>query len=82
MEAKEMNEIIDELAYHHGMYCDGTPDSWDSAAINNFAIAVVNECIQAVRDTDRSHVRTTYDNAMHEGVVQRAIESIKIKFGL
>ena len=77
-----MNKIIDDLAYHHGMYCDGTPDSWDSEAINNFALAIVKECIKSVEELDRSHIRTTYDNAMHEGVVQRAAQSIKIKFDL
>ena len=77
-----MNKIIDDLAYHHGMYCDGTPDSWDSEAINNFALAIVKECIKSVEELDRSHIRTTYDNAMHEGVVQRAAQSIKTKFDL
>jgi hypothetical protein len=82
MATKEMNETIDKLAYTHGMYCDGTPDSWDSEAINNFALAIVEECIKAINEADRSHIRTTYDNAMHEGAIFRAIESIKAKFDL
>ena len=82
MEAKKMNEIIDKLAYHHGMYCDGTPDSWDSEAINNFAIALIKQCIEAVKDMDKTHICTTYDNAMHHGAVERAVKSIEEKFGL
>lgn len=82
MATKEMNEIIDKLAYHHGMYCDGTPDSWDSEAINNFALAIVDECIKTVEELDRTHIRTTYDNAMHQGLVQRAVQAIKSKFDL
>jgi hypothetical protein len=82
MATKEMNETIDKLAYQHGMYCDGTPDSWDSEAINNFALAIVEECIKAAHEADRSHVRTTFDNAMHEGVIYRVVESIKAKFNL
>ena len=37
-----MNEQIDKIAYNTGMYCDGTPDSWDSAAIEKFAQQIVN----------------------------------------
>lgn len=77
-----MNEIIDKLAYQHGMYCDGTPDSWDSEAINNFAIALVKECITAVETARLDHVRTTFDNSMARGTLERAVEAIKAKFEL
>lgn len=82
MEAKEMNEIIDQLAYYHGMYCDGTPDSWDSNAINNFAIAIINECIITAESVRPGHVRTTFDDAMSKGTIQCVVEAIKNKFGL
>ena len=82
MATKEMNETIDKLAYQHGMYCDGTPDSWDSEAIENFAIAIVKECISAAETAQLSHIRTTFDNAMAQGTIQSVVESIKNKFGL
>jgi hypothetical protein len=82
METKAMNETIDKLAYFHGMYCDGTPDSWDSEAINNFALAIVEECIKAAEATRPNHVRTTFDDAMAQGTIQCVVESIKHKFGL
>lgn len=82
MATKEMNETIDKLAYTHGMYCDGTPDSWDSEAINNFALAIVNECISAAEATRPNHVRTTFDDAMAKGTIQSVVESIKNRFGL
>ena len=44
-----MNEILDHLAYRTGMYCDGTPDSWDSEAIENFANAILEDVIQTIQ---------------------------------
>jgi hypothetical protein len=45
-----MNPIIDKLAYQTGMYCDGTPDSWDSEAINNFANAIIEDVLNTVQE--------------------------------
>lgn len=45
-----MNEIIDHIAYHAGMYCDGTPDSWDSETIEKFAQGIIRECFETILD--------------------------------
>ena len=37
------DEQIDKCAYRTGMWCDGTPDSWDMEAIRNFARAILRE---------------------------------------
>ena len=51
-----MNPIIDNLAYQTGMYCDGTPDSWDSEAINNFASAILQDVLNTVQEYgDQQH---------------------------
>lgn len=83
METKEMNETIDRLAYTHGMYCDGTPDSWDSQAIEQFGKAIVQECIATIYKIDRSELtRTTFDKSLVDGTLERAEKLIKNKFGL
>jgi hypothetical protein len=83
MATKEMNEVIDKLAYTHGMYCDGTPDSWDSEAIENFAKAIIKECISTMHSIDRSELtKTTFDKSLVEGTLERAEKLIKKKFSL
>lgn len=78
-----MNETIDRLAYTHGMYCDGTPDSWDSQAIENFGKAIVKECIDTMHKFDRGDMmKTTFDKSLIEGTLYRAEKAIKDKFGL
>jgi hypothetical protein len=37
------DEEIDDCAYETGMWCDGTPDAWDSEAIKNFAKAILKK---------------------------------------
>ena len=51
-----MNEIIDKLAYQHGMYCEGTPDSWNSEAIQNFSNAIIQDVLQTIQEYgDQQH---------------------------
>ena len=42
------DKLIDRLAYETGMWCDGTPDSWDTETINKFATEIVKEAYRVV----------------------------------
>jgi hypothetical protein len=76
-----MKPKIDHLAYLNGMYCDGTPDAWDSQAISNFAEAIIKECILAIENTDvREKKLTTFDAGMLEFFKERAIATIHKRF--
>jgi hypothetical protein len=55
-----MNELIDKIAYNTGMYCDGTPDSWDSTAIEKFAQQIVQLCIDEAKIPDSNCAYTTF----------------------
>ena len=59
-----MNEQIDKIAYNTGMYCDGTPDSWDSAAIEKFAQQIVQLCIDQAKITDSGCAYTTFQQGI------------------
>ena len=75
-----MNKHIDNAAYKAGMYCDGTPDSWDSEAIELFAVDIVNQCIRVIEDSDTHHAYTTYDLQLIEGTKEKVINLIKKHF--
>ena len=61
-----MNELIDKIAYNTGMYCDGTPDSWDSAAIEKFAHQIIQLCIDYAKITDSGCAYTTFQQGIVE----------------
>jgi hypothetical protein len=61
-----MNEHIDKIAYNTGMYCDGTPDSWDSAAIEKFAQQIVQLCIDEAKIPDSNCAYTTFQKGIVE----------------
>lgn len=42
-----MNSRIHIFAEQAGLYCDGTPDSWDGEATEKFAKLIINGCIDA-----------------------------------
>ena len=61
-----MNEQVDKIAYETGMYCDGTPDSWDSAAIEKFARGIIQMCIDHARSTPSHCAYTTFQHETAE----------------
>ena len=61
-----MNEQVDKIAYNTGMYCDGTPDSWDSAAIDKFAQQIIQLCIDHAKNTDSNCAYTTFQQGIVE----------------
>ena len=61
-----MNEQIDKIAYSTGMYCDGTPDSWDSAAIEKFSQQIIQLCIDQAKITDSRCAYTTFQKGIVE----------------
>lgn len=76
-----MNEKIQEAAYWSGMVADGTPDSWDSAALEKFANMIIDECIEAIKNTNKHQAYTTYDLSMVEGTMEKCVKSINERFG-
>jgi hypothetical protein len=47
-----------------------------------FARMIINKCIEAVKQTNRTHAYTTYDMDIAEATIQRSIDSITKTFGL
>ena len=45
-----MNDIIDKFAYTAGLWCDGTPDSWDSNAIDEFAHMILHDVLDIIEE--------------------------------
>jgi len=45
-----------------------------------FARLIVNECIDAVRNTDTRHAYTTFDKGLIDATIQNSIKSIKERF--
>lgn len=77
-----MNEKIRRLAYEQGLYSQGTPDSWDEEALENFGRKLIEECIDAIEHADLRFANTTYDNELIEGTVEKCINSIKDRFDI
>jgi len=46
----------------------------------SFAKQIIEECIDAVRNTDTRHAYTTFDKGLIDATVERSIKSIKEKF--
>lgn len=47
-----------------------------------FARQIVEECIDAVRNTDIRHAYTTFDKGLIEATVAKSVKSIKERFEL
>ena len=77
-----MNEKIRRLAYEQGLYSQGTPDSWDEEALENFGMKIVEECINAIKNTDTRHAYTTYDKDMIDSTIDKCIQSVKYTFDI
>ena len=68
---------IDAYAYESGLLCDGTPDSFDSKAIESFAEKILSDVLNIVMNTDiRKFTYTTYDKDMAESIKLRIIHNI------
>jgi len=62
-----MNEHIHNLAEEAGLYCDGTPDSWDQEAIEKFTQLIVRECVTIVVDAvDHREPASTYASKIQQ----------------
>jgi hypothetical protein len=75
-----MRDIIFEHAYKTGMLCDGTPDAWDDNAIDKFALSIVDECIDAVKNTSTTGAHTTYEVDLIQATLTEAVKSIEKRF--
>jgi len=54
----------------------------DQFPLVNFAKKIIEECITAVGNAEKSHVHTTFDQAQHEATLAQAILSIKKHFSI
>jgi hypothetical protein len=78
-----MNKHIEDLAYKTGMFCDGTPDSWDTNAINDFALCIINNVIDNINQTPTQQLTaTTYDLQLVTATKQRITKYLKEQYGI
>lgn len=75
-----MRDIIFEHAYKTGMLCDGTPDAWDDNAIDKFALSIVDECVDAVKNTSTTGAHTTYEVDLIQATLTEVVKSIEKRF--
>jgi hypothetical protein len=65
------DRLIDRLAYETGMWCDGTPDNWDTETINNFAEEIVKEAYRVVTRNPNLGTSLAGKNMLrHFGVIE------------
>lgn len=48
-----MKDNIHDLAIHAGLYCDGTPDSFDTAAVEKFTLLIIQQCVKIMHENER-----------------------------
>jgi hypothetical protein len=80
-----MNEQIDKLAYTAGMYCDGTPDSWDSETIEKFGLAIVSDILQMVEGHQKRWAENFYNRDIGVNLAPGAewiANDIKSRYGI
>jgi len=78
-----MNKHIENLAYKAGMFCDGTPDTWDQLAINNFALNIINDVLKHIDTAPTQQlIATTYDLQLVTATKQQITKYIRTQYGL
>jgi hypothetical protein len=48
-----MKDNVHNLAITAGLYCDGTPDSFDTAAVEKFTLLLIEQCVTIMRENER-----------------------------
>lgn len=74
-----MNEKLKELSLQAG---GSHYPSVNPVLQEAFARLIINECIDAVKNTNKHHAYTTFDLGMVESTIEKSIESIKQRFSL
>lgn len=44
---------IHELAIESGLYSDGTPDSFDTEAVEKFTLLIIQKCVTIMRNNEK-----------------------------
>lgn len=72
-----MNEKLKELSLQAGgaHYPSINPDVQEQ-----FALLLIDECIDAVKNTNKHHAFTTFDLGMVEATIEKSVESIRQRF--
>ena len=60
-----MNKIL-QLAYEHGLYAQGVPDTWDETALDSFGKTLVQMCVNRCNEL----AAESFDTAKSEFVTQ------------
>lgn len=74
-----MNQKLKELSLEAG---GSHYPSVNPALQEAFARLIINECIDAVNNTNKHHAYTTFDLGMVESTIEKSVESIKQRFSL
>ena len=59
-----------------------SPYSTDSVDLDKFSKAIINECINAINNSEKLHVYTSFDSAQHTASLAFAKKAIRKHFGL
>ena len=72
-----MNEKLNEISLQAGgaHYPSINPDVQEQ-----FARLLIDECLDAVKNTNKHHAFTTFDLGMVEATIEKSIESIQKRF--
>ena len=78
-----MNKKIEDLAYTTGMFCDGTPYNWDSQAINDFALNIINDVLQHINSAPTQQlIATTFDLQLVQATKHNITKHIRNTYGI
>lgn len=76
-----MNEKVKNIMDDVGLHDPHNKEITDKE-LDFFAMAIVNECIEAVKKTDIRHAYTTFDKNLIDATVNKSVKSIKDTFGI
>lgn len=77
-----MNEKVKHIMEEVGLHTDPLNKEVTDKELDFFAMAIVEACIDAVKQTDIRHAYTTFDKNLIDATINKSINSIKQTFGM
>ena len=74
---EKVKHIMEKVGLHNPLNKEVTGKELDF-----FAMAIVEACMDAVKQTDIRHAYTTYDKDLIDTTINKSIKSIKKTFGM
>jgi hypothetical protein len=74
---EKVKHIMEKVGLHNPLNKEVTDKELDF-----FATAIVEACMDAVKQTDIRHAYTTYDKDLIDTTINKSIKSIKKTFGM